>query len=69
MRIETRIGRRGSVERAYEQAGGDDDDDAERHLPDHKGMPQAQAADVQSVVSRLRQDIRFRRFSRWRQSG
>ena len=68
MRIETRIDRSGPVERAYEQASGDDEDDAERHLADDKGVPQAQAADARRVVSQARQDIRLRRVNRWRQS-
>ncbi len=58
MRIETRIDRSGPVERAYEQASGDDEDDAEGDLPDDKRMPQAQAADTRSLVSQARQDIR-----------
>ena len=68
MRIETRIDRSGPVERAYEQASGDDEDDAEGDLADDKGMPQAQAADARSVVSQARQDIGLRRVNRWRQS-
>ena len=46
MRIETRIDRSGPVERAYEQASGDDEHDAEGHLADDERVPQAQAADA-----------------------
>ena len=44
VRIEARIDRRRPLQRPHEQAGDDDEQDAERHLRDDEGVAQAQPA-------------------------
>jgi hypothetical protein len=66
-RVETWIARCGPVEGACEQASGNDENNAERHLPDDKRVPQAQPAYTRRFGSQTREDVGLRSFDGGRQ--
>ena len=67
MRVEAGIERAGAHERTREQAGDDDQQDAERDLRDDERMPQPGPARRQRIVLQRRYDVRLRGVKRGRQ--